>query len=120
MPVVNPPQTSELQPGTSGFDLLRLPLLGRFLKWRHARLCLQVPLLLLAVVMIHDGLHGPQAGALNLAGVLPWIHWRGLLIIGLLAAGNVFCMGCPFLLPRTLARRFLPAASSPRMSRPRQ
>ena len=49
---------------------------------------------------------------MNLAGVLPWIHWRGLLILGLLAAGNVFCMGCPFLLPRTLARRFLPAGWS--------
>jgi polyferredoxin len=86
--------------------------LGRFLKWRHARLCLQVPLLLLAVVMIYDGLRGPQVGGLNLAGVLPWIHWRGLIILGLLAAGNVFCMGCPFLLPRTLARRFLPAGRS--------
>jgi ferredoxin len=45
---------------------------------------------------------------MNLAGVLPWIHWRGLVILGLLAAGNIFCMGCPFLLPRTLARRWLP------------
>ncbi len=46
---------------------------------------------------------------MNLAGVLPWIHWRGFLILGLLAAGNVFCMTCPFMLPRTLARRWLPA-----------
>jgi cytochrome c oxidase assembly factor CtaG/polyferredoxin len=90
------------------FDLLRLPLLGRFLKWRHARLCLQIPLFLPAAAIIYDGLRGPQVGAMNLAGVLPWIHWRGLLILGLLAVGNVFCMGCPFLLPRTLARRFLP------------
>ena len=112
LPVLNSPPTCDLRPATSGFDLMRLPLLGRFLKWRHARLCLQVPLLLLAVVMIYDGLRGPQVGALNLAGVLPWIHWRGLLILGLLAAGNVFCMGCPFLLPRTLARRFLPAGRS--------
>jgi cytochrome c oxidase assembly factor CtaG len=96
----------------SSFDLLRLPLLGRFLKWRHARICLQVPLLLLAAVMIYDGLRGPQVGAMNLAGVLPWIHWRGLAILGLLVVGNVFCMGCPFLLPRTLARRFLPAGWS--------
>jgi cytochrome c oxidase assembly factor CtaG len=97
---------------TPGFDLLRLPLLGRFLKWRHARLCLQIPLLLLAVAVIYDGLRGPQVGAMNLAGVLPWIHWRGLAIVGLLVAGNVFCMGCPFLLPRTLARRVLPAGWS--------
>src|SRR5262249_57319432 len=96
------------RPLTPGFDLLRVPLLGRFLKWRHARLCLQVPLLLLAAVMIYDGLRGPQVGAMNLAGVLPWVHWRGVIILGLLAAGHVFCTACPFMLPRTLARRFLP------------
>jgi hypothetical protein len=101
--------TSSSTPVTlSSFDLLRVPLVGRFLKWRHARLCLQLPLLPLAAVMIYDGLRGPSVGAMNLAGVLPWIHWRGLVILGLLAAGNVFCMGCPFLLPRTLARRWLP------------
>jgi polyferredoxin len=112
LPVVNPPLTSGLRPATSGFDLLRLPLLGRFLKWRHARLCLQVPLLLLAAVTIYDGLRGPQVGAMNLAGVLPWIHWRGLLVFGMLVAGNVFCMACPFMVPRTLARRWLPRGRS--------
>jgi cytochrome c oxidase assembly factor CtaG len=95
-----------------GFDVLRLPLLGRFLRWRHARLCLQLPLLLLAGLVIYDGFRGPQVGAMNLAGVLPWVHWRGLVVLALLVAGNVFCMGCPFLLPRTLARRWLPAGRS--------
>jgi hypothetical protein len=71
-----------------------------------------VPLMALAGVLIWDGLRGPQVGAMNLAGVLPWIHWRGLLILALLAAGNVFCLACPFLLPRTLARRWLPAGRS--------
>ena len=51
----------------------------------------------------------PQVGPMNLAGVLPWIHWRGLVILALLVGGNLFCMTCPFLLPRTLARRWLPA-----------
>jgi cytochrome c oxidase assembly factor CtaG len=109
LPLVSSSLTSDLRPLTSGFDLLRVPMVGRFLKWRHARLCLQLPLLLLAAVMIDDGLRGPQMSAMNLAGVLPWIHWRGLVIFGLLAAGNVFCMGCPFLVPRTLARRWLSA-----------
>ncbi|MGO9162332.1 MAG: cytochrome c oxidase assembly protein, partial [Streptosporangiaceae bacterium] len=104
--------TSDLRPATSGFDLLRLPLLGRFLKWRHARLCLQVPLLLLAAVTIYDGLRGPQVGAMNLAGVLPWIHWRGLIVLGTLVAGNVFCMACPFMVPRMFARRWLPRGRS--------
>jgi cytochrome c oxidase assembly factor CtaG len=89
-------------------DLLRLPGIGRFLRWRYARLCLQIPLLLLAGVVIYDGLTGPAVSGMNLAGVLPWIHWRGLVVFGLLIVGNVFCMACPFMVPRTLARRFFP------------
>jgi hypothetical protein len=109
-----PSSTAEVHPARchattpSAPDLLRAPVLGRFLKWRHARLCLQLPLLILAAVVIYDGITGPRVAAMNLAGVLPWIHWRGLLILGLLAAGNVFCMGCPFVVPRTLAQRWLP------------
>jgi hypothetical protein len=94
----------------SSFDLLRLPLLGRFLRWRHARMALQIAMLVLAGVVIVDGLCGPEVAPLNLAGVLPWVHWRGLVVFGLLVAGNVFCLGCPFVLPRTLARRWLPAS----------
>ena len=67
---------------------------------------LQLTLALLSVFVIWDGLRGPQTGAMNLAGVLPWIHWRGFLIFGLLVFGNVFCMACPFQLPRTLARHW--------------
>src|SRR5262249_31536405 len=62
-------------------------------------------------LVIYDGLSGPAVSPMNLAGVLPWIHWRGLVILGLLAVGNVFCMACPFVLPRTLARRLLPRQS---------
>lgn len=91
------------------WDLLHVPLIGRFLKWRHARLTMQIPLFVLAGVMIADGLTGPQTASMNLAGVLPWIHWRGLVVLALLIAGNVFCMACPFLLPRTIARKWLPA-----------
>jgi cytochrome c oxidase assembly factor CtaG len=101
LPVIQQPTVS------SGFDLLGTPLLGRFLRWRHARLALQLPMAVLAAALILDGLRGPQVAAVNLAGVLPWIHWRGLLILSLLAAGNVFCMACPFTLPRRLAGRWL-------------
>ena len=101
LPVLQP------RPIRPSFDLLNTPLLGRFLKWRHARLALQLPLAILAAALIIDGLRGPQIAAVNLAGVLPWIHWRGLLILSLLVAGNFFCMACPFTLPRRLARRWL-------------
>jgi hypothetical protein len=109
LPLVASAKTPDNRLLTPTFDLLGVPLLGRFLKWRHARLAMQLPLLALAGVLILDGLRGPQVGPMNLAGVLPWIHWRGLLILSLLAAGNIFCMACPFLVPRTLARRWLPA-----------
>ncbi len=102
----------------TGFDVLRVPVLGRFLRWRHARLAAQVPLVALAGLVILDGLTGPQVGAMNLAGVLPWVHWRGFLILGLLAAGNVFCFACPFTAPRALARRWLaPRRPWPRVLR---
>ena len=41
----------------------------------------------------------------NLSTVLTWIHYRGLLIGALLAAGNVFCGACPMILVRDLGRR---------------
>src|SRR5262245_30698941 len=109
LPVIASGPARHVGSRTGRFDLLRFPLVGRFLRWRHARLALQLPMMALAAVLILDGLRGPQVGAMNLAGVLPWIHWRGLLILTLLAAGNFFCMACPFVVPRTLARRWLPA-----------
>ena len=71
---------------------------------------------LAALVIVIDGLFGPQMAPMNLAGVLPWTHWRGLSLIALLAVGNVFCMACPFNFVRDLGRRLLPA----RWSWPRQ
>jgi len=107
LPIIGPSAPSV---GPVRFDVLRMPLLGSFLRWRHARLSLQLPLLILAGLIVYDGLRGPAIGAKNLAGVLPWIHWRGLVVLGLLSAGNVVCMACPFMLPRNLARRYAPAA----------
>jgi polyferredoxin len=93
-------------------DLTRAPIVGRFLRWKHARTALQIPLLLLALVIVADGLFGPDIAAQNAAGVAPWIQWRGLVVLALLVAGNLFCMACPFMLPRRLAKRWLPARRS--------
>ncbi|NWG18407.1 MAG: FesM [Chloroflexi bacterium] len=86
-------------------DVLRLPLIGRLLCWRWGRLALQVPLLAAAVLLVIDGFTGPQLAARNLATVAPWVHFRGFAVLVLLLAGNLFCMACPFTLPRTLAKR---------------
>jgi len=92
-----------------GIDLLRVPALGRVLRWRHTRTVLQTLFLALAVLIILDGLFGPQLAPRNLAGTVPWVHWRGFVVLALLVAGNLFCMACPFMLPRRLAKRFGPA-----------
>jgi polyferredoxin len=88
----------------TAIDVLSLPGLGRLLRWRWGRLTLQVPLALIALLLIYDGFTGSQIASRNLATVAPWVHYRGLVVIALLLAGNLFCMGCPFTLPRTLAK----------------
>jgi cytochrome c oxidase assembly factor CtaG len=89
-------------------DLLTLPGLGAALRSGRVRRGAQLTLLVLAALIVADGLLGPQEpSALNLAGVLPWTYWRGLVVIGLLVLGNVFCAVCPFTLSRSLAGRWL-------------
>jgi len=86
-------------------DMLKLPLVGRLLKWRWGRFVLQLPLLIIALLLILDGFIGPQIASRNLATVAPWVHYRGIIVIVLLLVGNLFCMACPFTLPRTLAKK---------------
>ena len=90
---------------TGHFDLLSVPLVGPFLRAQSGRRLLQATLLIVALAVIADGLFGPQVSPANLAGVLPWTYWRAFVVIMLLAAGNFFCMACPFMLFRELGRR---------------
>jgi ferredoxin len=66
----------------------------------------QLALLALAALIVLHGFAGPQLAPRNLATVLTWVHYRGLLIGALLLAGNVFCGACPMILVRDIARRF--------------
>ena len=90
-------------------DLLKAPVLGPFLRWRHSRSVLQALMLGVAVLVMVDGFWGPQLAPKNMAGVLPWVHWRGFVALALLVAGNLFCMACPFMLPRKLAKKWFRA-----------
>ena len=90
-------------------DLLDAPVIGGFLRWKHARTSMQAVLLAVSALILYDGFWGPQLAPKNLAGVLPWVHWRGFVVLALLIAGNLFCMACPFMLPRRLAKKLLPA-----------
>src|SRR5690606_3994149 len=88
-----------------GFDLLSLPGLRRFARWRYARLALQLPLLLLAVLVIVDGLTGRQVAPRNVATTAVWLHYRGLVVLALALFGNAFCAACPLMLTRGLSKR---------------
>jgi len=114
--------SSQVQPGSIAdsqpFDLLRTPILGRLLHWRHARTLLQIPLFIVSVAMILHGLFGPTLAPKNLATTLSWVHFRGALVLVLLVAGNFFCLACPFMIVRNFARKFLrPVRNWPRRLR---
>jgi len=86
-------------------DLLQLPFFKQMAQWRYGRLMLQIPFTLIALLLVYDGFTGSQTAPENLATVGVWVHYRGILILALFFIGNIFCMGCPFTLPRTLAKR---------------
>ena len=54
----------------AGIDLLAVPLLGRFLKWKPGKWILQGLLLVGAVVLILHGFFGPRLAPKNLATLL--------------------------------------------------
>jgi ferredoxin len=85
---------------------MQVPGLRRLFHWRHLRTILQIPLLMVSVAMVLDGLLGPSLAPKNLATTLSWVHFRGALVLVLLCAGNFFCLACPFMLMRNMARRF--------------
>lgn len=107
LPVLHGPMVDQPR----GFDLLGLPGVRRFVRWRYARLVLQLPLLLLALFVVIDGLSGRQIAPRNVATTAVWLHYRGLIVIGVALLGNAFCAACPLMLTRGPSRwlsRFLP------------
>ena len=107
-----PSHAAEAPDASHRFDLLAIPGLSALLMRRR---WMQVPLLFVSIVLIVHGFAGPQLAPYNLATLVGWVHSRGLLVLGLLVVGNVFCMACPFMIPRDLARRL----HVPRMTWPR-
>ncbi len=97
---------------TSAVSFVRIsqpPLAARNFRLPTLRRAAQSVMLLLAIAIMLDGFWGPQIAPLNLAGVLPWIHWRAFSVLALLIVGNLFCMACPFTLVRDIGRIVLPA-----------
>jgi polyferredoxin len=101
-------------------DVLRLPVIGAFVRWRYSRFALQVPLLLLAALAVYDGFTGRQIAPLNTATVSVWVHYRGLVALAIALVGNLFCAACPLMLtrgPTKFLKRFVPEFQFPRALR---
>lgn len=109
LPVIQPkPVSSSVRiRRQKSWDLLAVPVIGALLRSPRSRRVVQSSMFALALLVVADGLFGHQMSSMNFAGVLPWTHWRGLLVVSLLVAGNFFCMACPFTLTRDLGRRWL-------------
>ena len=68
--------------------------------------------------MVLHGLFGPTLAPKNMATVLAWVHFRGVLVATLLLAGNFFCLACPLMLVRNGVRKFVqPVLDWPRVLR---
>jgi polyferredoxin len=103
---------------TKRFDLLQIPFLSVFLRWRYSRFVLQVPLLGIALLAIYDGFTGRQLAPVNTATVAVWVHYRGLVAFALAVFGNLFCAACPLMLTRGVTKslkRFLPEFIFPKV-----
>jgi hypothetical protein len=99
-----------LAPGSGRIDVLQWPIIGVFLRWRHARTAFQIVLLAVATLVVFDGLFASRVDPTDFATTMTWVHYRGLLVVALLAAGNLFCTSCPFVLVRDAGRRLVPPA----------
>jgi polyferredoxin len=78
------------------FDLLRIPLMERFVKSRLFQFSLQLPVVLLFLFIIITGLFGNQLTAGNAAPLITWtIWWAGLILI-ILILGKFWCVVCPW------------------------
>jgi len=86
------------------FDLLRLPLVGSLLRARYGRAALQAVSFSAMTLIVLHGFTGTPASVFNLAGAPLWNLLRPLNLALLLLCGNLFCMACPFTLPRELAK----------------
>ena len=99
-------------------DLLRTPVLGRLLGSARFRLGLRLVSLAVLIGIAVDGILGPDESPMNLAGTLPWTHWRGGVVLLALLLGNVACFACPLVAPRGVLRRWIrPTRKWPRALR---
>jgi len=92
-----PPAGSRCHTDRAGrFDLLSIGWVRACLRSRVFRFALQAVVAALFVLIIAAGLFGNQNPALNIAPILTWTVWWGLLIVLIMFAGKAWCYVCPW------------------------
>ncbi len=91
-------------PRPKPLDLLQTRVVGPVLRSRFGRAGLQSMTLLLIAALMLDGIEGSPLSSLNLAGSVVWNVLRPINLLLFFIAGNIFCLACPFTLPREFAR----------------
>lgn len=95
------------------YDLIRVPGLGRLLRWHGLPLALQLPVVALFVLVVVAGLVGNPAPERNLAPVLTWTIWWATLVLLVLALGKLWCTACPWMAIADWIGRLVPRLERP-------
>ena len=85
------------------FDIASIRPIRYLLSRRWLQFAFQLPLLILFILVLYAGFFGDAR--INIAPVLTWTIWWGLLIFVVLLAGKFWCFACPWDLLASLASR---------------
>lgn len=88
-------------------DLLRFPLIRRFLGSRWYPGVFQWPTLIFFTLIIYQLMLGPRAAHDNLGTALTWVLWWPLIPIIFLFMGRFWCAICPFATISDLVQKFV-------------
>jgi len=100
--------TAAARPTThQSIDLLKIPLLRRFLSSRWYPAVFQWPTLIIFTLIIYQLMLGPRAAHDNLGTALTWVLWWPLIPIIFLFLGRFWCAICPFATISDLVQKFV-------------
>ena len=103
------------KPGTSGIDLLDIPIIKQILKSRYFQPLLQLILLFFLIIFIFLAFFDIQDSAKNLSVIVIWTIWWAGVIFTFVLAGRLWCFMCPVgAISEWMARIFEPHQTFPK------
>jgi ferredoxin len=97
-----------------GLDLLQLPGVKRFVRWKYFQPILQAPNLVLLALVLFLGFFDIQEGGRNFATKITWTIWWAAIIFAFVFAGRLWCAMCPYgALTLWASRLFRPLRRAP-------